>query len=629
VDVERNQAARRSDQGARVVRRSAALGAALAAMALAVVVSSAMASGSYTVTACSPSTSAGPWTQVDTAFTSMTTGNECGPGGAYGPAGGFGDTGALYAQDIIAGAQAASGTDAGWQFTAPSGTLISAISYWSSLETYTGAAYWQAGLFTTPGTPAGPVCTADEAGCAVCETNPAACNLTATGNTFTDLDTPSLFFGVYCAAPGLDLCSPGGTQQNAQADLYSASVTLSESSSPSLSGVSWPTGSVLWGSQSVSFAASDPSGISQVAVDGSGGQAGSQSESCNYSQPVPCSDLPSGTSLGFNTASLHDGSQALSLVVTDAAGNTSTVTSSPVVIDNNGPPAPSGLSASAIAGSTMSIQVAWSNPSSLVEPVASAVAQVCGLSSSCGSPSSLSDSGSATLPVSGAGSYTVHLWLIDTAGRGSSANEATTAVTVPVPPPPPLKLSYKLAGKKLTLIVAVPSGATGKVTFTLQAYNKAGKLIGSATLKAGPSRGSAVAHVTLSPKELKASKITVSASAAGAQAATLSFAPTSTSGSGKKKARPGVLKLSYKLSGKKLQLTAGVPKGATGEVTFTLYAYNKAGKLIASRTLTAVPSAASAVAHLTLSSKEAKASTKLDVTASATGTTSADASFKG
>ena len=406
-------------------------------------------------------------------------------------------------------------------------------------------------------------------------------------------------------------------------------MTLSESSSPSLSGVSWPTGSVLWGSQSVSFAASDPSGISQVAVDGSGGQAGSQSESCNYSQPVPCSDLPSGTSLGFNTASLHDGSQALSLVVTDAAGNTSTVTSSPVVIDNNGPPAPSGLSASAIAGSTMSIQVAWSNPSSLVEPVASAVAQVCGLSSSCGSPSSLSDSGSATLPVSGAGSYTVHLWLIDTAGRGSSANEATTAVTVPVPPPPPLKLSYKLAGKKLTLIVAVPSGATGKVTFTLQAYNKAGKLIGSATLKAGPSRGSAVAHVTLSPKELKASKITVSASAAGAQAATLSFAPTSTSGSGKKKARPGVLKLSYKLSGKKLQLTAGVPKGATGEVTFTLYAYNKAGKLIASRTLTAVPSAASAVAHLTLSSKEAKASTKLDVTASATGTTSADASFKG
>jgi hypothetical protein len=561
----------------------------------------------------------------------MSTGNECAPGDVAGPSNPlFPDVGALYGQDIEGNSadQAASNTYAGWQFTAPSGTAVSAVNYWSAFETYTGAAYWMAGLFTAPGTPAGPICTAAQAGCAVTETNPNSWDVGPVENDFAGLDAPSVFFGVYCDAPGPDVCTPGSTAQAAQADLYSVSVTLSESSSPSVSGVSWPSSGVLWGTQSVSLGASDPSGIAQVAVDGSGGQAGSQSESCNYSQAVPCSNLPSGTSLGFNTASLHDGSQALSLVVTDAAGNTTTVTSPTVVIDNNGPPAPTGLSASAIAGSTTSVHVGWSNPSSLVEPVASAVAQVCGSSGTCGSPSSLSNSGSATLPVSGPGSYTVHLWLIDTAGRGSSASEATTTVTVPVPPPPPLKLSYKLSGKTLTLTVAVPSGATGEVTFTLQAYNKAGKLIASATLKVEPSRGSAVAHVTLNSRELKASKLTVSASEAGAQGATLSFAPTSTGGGGTKKA-PGTLKLSYKLSGKKLTLTAAVPRGATGDVTFTLYAYNKAGKLIASTTLNAVPSAASAVAHLTLRSKEAKASTKFDVTASATGATSAHASFKG
>ena len=509
--------------------RRVALAATLAAAALGVCGQAiAHASGSYQVTACSPSTSSGAWTAVDTAPLSMSTGNECAPGDAYGPAGGYGDTGALFGQDIEGNSanQAASGTDAGWQFAAPSGTVISAITYWSSLETYTGAAYWQAGMFTTPGTAAGPVCTADEGGCAVCETNPAACNVGAVGNTFTDLDTPSLFFGVYCAAPGPDLCTPGATQQEAQADLYSASVTLSESASPSVSSVSWPSG-VLWASQSVSLGATDPSGIAQVAVDGSGDQAGSQTQSCNYSQAVPCPDLPSGTSVAFNTAGLPDGSQALSVLVTNAAGNTSTVTSSPVVIDNDGPSAPTALAASAIAGSTSEVHVSWGAPSAAPEPVASAQAQVCSVSS-CSSPLALSNSGSADLAVPDAGSYTVHLWLIDTAGRGSSANEASATVTVPSSSSgdgstPSLKLTHKLSGRKLTLTASVPKAATGDVTFTLRAYNEKGTRIALTTRKVKPARGSAVLHLTLTAAELKASKITVSVSVHIAEGITITF----------------------------------------------------------------------------------------------------------
>jgi hypothetical protein len=316
---------------------------------------------------------------------------------------------------------------------------------------------------------------------------------------------------------------PGATEHDAQAEMYSIAVTLSETGLPSVSGLGGPLwgGGVVWGTETVTFSASDPSGIEQVAVDGPAGQVALQPQSCNYSQTQPCPDLPSG-SVSVNTTMLADGAQTLSLLVTNAAGNTETLQSPSVVVDNNGPPAPGQFSASTITGSATAVQLTWSDPLNPPEPVASAEAEVC--QTTCGSPVALAATGSAQLPVPGAGTYGIRLWLIDSAGRGGPANAATASVTVPaIPPPEPsLKLTHKLSAHKLTLTATVPKGVSGVVTFTLRAYHRS-KRIALTKRSVRPARGKAVLDLVLSKSELKASKISVIVSASDATSATITF----------------------------------------------------------------------------------------------------------
>ena len=63
-------------------------------------------------------------------------------------------------------------------------------------------------------------------------------------------------------------------------------------------------------------------------------------ESCSYAAVQACPELPSGE-VEVNTLGIRDGQQQISLKLTDAAGNTTVVQGPTVVVDNNGPPAPS------------------------------------------------------------------------------------------------------------------------------------------------------------------------------------------------------------------------------------------------------------------------------------------------
>jgi hypothetical protein len=488
--------------------------AAIAAFALAAALPAAAdAAGSYTVNACSPTTSAGPWEQVDTNTASMTLGNECG-GPLIGPVG-SGNTGSLYGEDLVGSTtEVPSGSEAGWQFTAPTGTVIMAVSYYRALDTVAGAGDWQVGLFSASG-----------AALDICETDPSPCSSPndQLPVTLSGLDTTGLFFGIYCDATSPDECVPGGAEHSAQAEMYSIAVTLSETGLPSVSGLGGPLwgGGVVWGSETVTFSASDPSGLAQLAVDGPAGQVALQPQSCNYAQSQPCPNLPSG-SMSVNTTMLADGTQTLTLLVTNAAGNTETVQSPSVVIDNNGPPTPTQLSASAITGKATTVQLTWSDPLNPPQPVASAEAELC--QASCASPVPLSADGSAEISVAGPGTYGVRLWLIDTSGRGGSANAATTSVTVPAIPQaePALELRHKLGAHKLTLTATVPKVVSGDVTFTLRAYHGS-KRITLTKRSVRPVRGKAVLDLLLSKSELKASKISASVSATDAHSATISF----------------------------------------------------------------------------------------------------------
>jgi len=311
----------------------ALLVAAATAGCLALLTCPALA-GSYYVTACSPSTSSGLWAAVNTFPTSYTTANNCGgpSGSEVGPLDGS-NQGALYAEDILLSpTNMPDGTRAGWMFTAPPDTTITAIRYYRSLAAY-GDPDLSAGLIQANG--------------AVLE----ECRIeTAFGTSivcskrsdqghveFTGLNTSSLFFGVICrvifAGGG---CGAGGTIHSASASMYSARVTLSENSLPALSGLSGPLwgGGVVTGVVPVTFAASDATGIKQQYVRADpGGVIAGATQTCDSMLAQPCPQLPGG-SLSVDTHRVGDGPHTFTLVVVDAAGNQQTATSPTVVVRN-------------------------------------------------------------------------------------------------------------------------------------------------------------------------------------------------------------------------------------------------------------------------------------------------------
>jgi hypothetical protein len=369
--------------------------------------------GSYEVRTCGPEATPGLWTQVNTAPDGYASGNLCG-GPEFGPLGGD-KQGSLYAEDILnSPANIPNGARAGWTLTAPAGATITRISYYRTLASF-AAVDMAAGLFLANGAPVEQCRTATAFG------SPLTCSKPndRAPVVFANLNTTSLFFGVLCdlVTQGAIACSAGGAPKHSvQAYLYSARVTISEDSAPTVTGV----GGALWGGGVVSgnvpvtFSASDASGIREQAVQTLGRTIASTPQGCDYTslQP-PCAQSPNAT-LNVDTTRVADGTQTFQLVVTDGAGNTQILTSPPVTVDNYGPPPPSGLTATARAGSS-AIALAWTNPANPPQPVNAAMAQLC--STSCSAPVNVNAFGTAQLTAPGPGAYSARVWLLDTSGR--------------------------------------------------------------------------------------------------------------------------------------------------------------------------------------------------------------------
>jgi hypothetical protein len=277
------------------------------------------------------------WVQTNTFSDGFATGNLCG-GPAIGPVDGS-DQGALYAQDNLnSSALIPDGARAGWTFTAPPGTTITAISYYRSLAAHKDPDVL-AGLFQADGVALEqckipwPFVSGSSIDCAMANNQAPL--------TFAGLNTSGVFFGVTCRiVDNATACIGGGTIHAARADLYSARVTLSESEPPVLTNVAgrlWQAG-VISGVVSVTFAASDATGIQQQLVrSDTGGPLVSAVATCDFTLAQPCPQQPAG-SLSVNTTRIPDGPHTFSVVVTDAAGNSRVATSPTVVVDNNRPP---------------------------------------------------------------------------------------------------------------------------------------------------------------------------------------------------------------------------------------------------------------------------------------------------
>jgi hypothetical protein len=494
--------------------------------ALSLVLAATALAGSYTVGACSPFTTSGPWSEVDTSPAGLMVGNICG-GPAVGPLG-DGNQGALFAQDNTeaTGTHIAGGAHAGWSFTAPTGTTVTAVSYYRSLEAQQNDLV--AGLFQADGTPL-EICAAtfqDHFSCSIPNNQAAA--------SFSGLSTNGLFFGVECQLQSSDQYCLSGSPgfPFATADLYSVTVTLTEQSSPVVAGEAGPLwdGGVVSGTVPLSFQATDPSGIEQLSVSDGGALAASAQESCDFTQIVPCPQLEPG-SLSVDTTRIPDGRGQVSLVVSDAAGNTTVVTSPALVVDNNGPSAPTSLTASAAAAGSDVVNLAWSDPVNPPEPVTGAFVQLC--QATCAPAVAVSPAGAGQLTAPGPGSYTVRLWLVDSAGKGGPQNAATTAVTIPTPARiergreggglRPLRISTDRRGARLGVTVDVPAGEHGPVTIHLDIL-RGKRLLLAARREVRPSRRIARAVFVLSKRLRRASKLVLAVSADGSRPGRLTVA---------------------------------------------------------------------------------------------------------
>ena len=203
--------------------------------------------GSYTINACSPSTSPGAWTSINQATASLTTSNACGGVPAIGPDDAetlaISTTGALFSEDQIGSTTPVpTGSQTGWALTVPAGIQITGISSYSSYETDGG---WLSGL-QVDGIPQSSDCQTN-----LDHTSPCAYYNDQLPQVQTGLDASSLFFGVEClqVEGGATTCAPAPFgSHDVEAALYSAQVTLERLGGPVVQDEDGP----LWGSSVVS-----------------------------------------------------------------------------------------------------------------------------------------------------------------------------------------------------------------------------------------------------------------------------------------------------------------------------------------------------------------------------------------
>ena len=446
------------------------------------VAASTASAGTYQVSACdrAPAEQNNSWQPFNTDIAHLVTGDVCPPsqaGGEQEKATG------LYATDSLTGTgNAASGASAGWSFTAPAGMSIVAFEPDRYLGAY-GDNGWIPSI-TASGTTL-ESCTfsypEDE-----CSLGGPFGNVNSLDGILPVNNASTLTFGITCT--GASGCLPGASIHHAWAALYGATVTLSETAAPSVpsvTGALWgpgPADGFHKGLESVSFQASDPSGISQAVLSVDGHAVAAQAGVCDYTHtyPIPCQGLE--RTLSLDTTQLADGPHTLTLAVFDAAQNEAQLTHR-IVVDNTAPGAPTGIAAGRATDGSDS--VTWSNPPH-VAPITQASYELCALAGgACQPPQGIVDQERLIGLHAPKGSWQVKVWLTDLAGNVNPASAASVALPAPLL----LRIHHRLKGRRLTVYALVPSGVSGLVSIGYRA------LRGSRVLAHGVRRASVRHHL--------------------------------------------------------------------------------------------------------------------------------------
>ncbi len=423
--------------------------------------------GTYQVTACAgtaPLTN-NSWQPFNNNATYLETTANCGSSEVTG---GSPNTSGLAAADVLRlTTNVPAGAVAGWEFVAPAGDTISAISM--NRDLFDNGPGWQPQIVDDTGTPLpGETCpfNGDNGGCEA--SGPAM---------HTGLDTTSLAIELLCnpAGTGLSVCGNGFSEHDGRVELNSATVTITDEQPPQITAVSGPlfVGGLVRGTLLGTIDGSDNSGVQYARIYVDGAQVAQQASSCDFTRPAPC-PVSSSNQFSLDTSTLSNGPHQIQAAVVDAAGNQTLGSPIHVTIDNANPSAPTALQVNARGGGVWINQpatVAWTNPS---QPPDDPIVQVNWIACP-GTETSIPTGGCDALhnqasPLNSLmfdpaqdpafagqpqGVYTVFVWLQDALGNTSQANAAAISFGYQtIPPPPPRSITASGRGPYTITLVA-------------------------------------------------------------------------------------------------------------------------------------------------------------------------------
>jgi len=358
----------------------------------------------------------------------------------------------LWAQDRLgAGEDPAAGTEVRFTFTASPGTTLIGIAYDRRFYKLDDDA-WDPAFLRTAETPVG---TPLDGRCTFDPVEHDDCGATgAQSRTFAP--TSRLEFGLRCG-PGSVFgvptvkCLHGSTLHQGIAQLRSADVTVSDTGPPSvgpLSGGATTQPYLRGPAVTVSATAADAAGIrsGRVLVDGTGNGdviAGTcdtvPGNPSAYVTPKPCADRDAASPLvgAIDLTGLADGTHALSLRATDAAGNAGDAPSRTIVVDRTPPGPPVDLTVASARPGRAGWELAppaamsWSAPSGQVAPVTTSHVRACREGGGCRAIAvaglALDAAALAGLLDQGDGVYAIAVSLGDAAGNGAGFDAARAA----------------------------------------------------------------------------------------------------------------------------------------------------------------------------------------------------------
>jgi hypothetical protein len=244
---------------------------------------------------------------------------------------------------------------------------------------------------------------------------------------------------VCVGSPSREYCSARG--QN-YIRTFAAEASVVDGTAPSVGIVpdsALAQGQWVGGKQRFSYDASDNVGVKSASALLSGGVRGTEPRSCDYSQRIPC---PSGGGpIDVDTSDAPEGSQPLTVVAEDAAGNRGESGAVTARIDNAAPGAvPLGVGGGEGWRNSNDFDLGWTNPAEPDRaPITTAHYRLCRVDGGecvSGDRAGAEIAAIGNLTVPSPGEWELRLWREDAAGNQQSAN-ASQPVRLRFDPEPP------------------------------------------------------------------------------------------------------------------------------------------------------------------------------------------------